>query len=165
LAPGPPSDPANWDAFGLYLGPTDYQPDYHGGTISTEYYPEPTIFQPGSVYTQSGREHVAPAPQSSPPATAPPSSASTVEPGMYEAPYQGPGQYADQAPATAPPAQAPVTAPPVTDAWGGQPASAQASAASGPVADPEELIPAHSRKAMPRKPAPPATAPRGTVNR
>ena len=60
VAPDPRVDPANWDAFGAYICPTGYQPDYRGGTIGTSYQPSPTNFVPGSVYTVSDREYVTP---------------------------------------------------------------------------------------------------------
>jgi hypothetical protein len=103
-APDPRADPANWDPFGLYIGPTDYEPDYHGGTISTAYQPGPTIFQPGSSYTGSG--NVAPPPPAERGALAP-----ATSPDVRSAP-----------PPLAP-ATAPATAPPVATIQQGAPSA------------------------------------------
>src|SRR5688500_17704344 len=92
----PRADPRNWSVSGLYIGPTDYEPDYHGGTISTEYQPGPTIFQPGSAYSGSGNVPPAPPPERAAPATSPDAVTSSVSPDVRSAPTP-------VAPATAPP--------------------------------------------------------------
>jgi hypothetical protein len=62
--PGDPrADPANWGPNGIYIGPTDYQPDYTGGTISTVAQPPPSIYQAGTSYSAAPNQPPPPAQQ------------------------------------------------------------------------------------------------------